>query len=200
MPNRRFAALKYCSSKSLTSGTSGITGNAQIYALNGLYDPDVTGTGHQPYGYDQLMTFYDIYTVKSVRIAFTIVGSEDPGNFLAYLIKPNFSGATVASTTLESISEVELTSYTMLNPSSSAVPSQQIRLPVIDLPKTEGLTWEAFMGNNNYRAANSSNPSYTTQLHIALGNASGLSAKTATVITEIYFEGYFESRTNLPQS
>jgi len=200
MPSKRFATLKYCSSKSYSTGASGITGSAQIYALNGLYDPDVTGVGHQPYGYDQLMTFYDIYTVRSVQINFTIVGSEDPGNFIAWLVKPYFSGATIASSTLESVSEVELSHFAMLNPSTSAVPSQQIRLPRINLPTLEGMPWESFVGNNNYRAANSGNPSYTSQLHVALGNASGLATKTATIITEIYFDGFFESRTNLPQS
>ncbi len=35
---------------------------------NGLFDPDQTGTGHQPRGFDQWSNFYDNYVVTSSRI------------------------------------------------------------------------------------------------------------------------------------
>jgi hypothetical protein len=38
------------------------------YRLNSLYDPDETGTGSQPYGFDELMTLYTYYRVESVDI------------------------------------------------------------------------------------------------------------------------------------
>jgi hypothetical protein len=47
-----------------------------------MYDPDVTGTGHQPRGFDQLMLFYDHYVVTKARAtvrffnASTAVSSE----------------------------------------------------------------------------------------------------------------------------
>jgi len=39
-----------------------------VYSANGMYDPNVTGTGHQPYGFDQWMLFYNHYTVLSSTI------------------------------------------------------------------------------------------------------------------------------------
>lgn len=38
------------------------------WIANGLYDPSITGTGHQPRGFDQMMQFYSYYTVVGSKI------------------------------------------------------------------------------------------------------------------------------------
>lgn len=38
------------------------------YSANGLYDPDLTAAGHQPYGYDQITTHYANYRVLWSKI------------------------------------------------------------------------------------------------------------------------------------
>lgn len=52
----------------------------QICRLNGIFDPDFTGTGHQPYGYDQWKTFYNKSTVFAssikVRVSCNSAGSN----------------------------------------------------------------------------------------------------------------------------
>lgn len=46
------------------------TGVKQDYFIscNGAFDPNVTGVGHQPIGFDQMMLFYEHYCVISSRI------------------------------------------------------------------------------------------------------------------------------------
>jgi len=39
-----------------------------LWSCNGLYDPDVTSTGHQPLLFDQFSALYDHYTVLGSRI------------------------------------------------------------------------------------------------------------------------------------
>lgn len=46
---------------------SGVAGT-HIYAANGLYDPDITGVGHQPTGFDQMMILYNEYVVLGSTI------------------------------------------------------------------------------------------------------------------------------------
>lgn len=48
-----------------------------VFNLNSIFDPDRTGTGHQPLGRDQYATFYNRYRVWSVRVK--VVGALDPG-------------------------------------------------------------------------------------------------------------------------
>lgn len=51
----------------LNPGVAGIAAD-YVFSANGIYDPNVTGTGHQPLGFDQLMTFYNKYTVIGSKI------------------------------------------------------------------------------------------------------------------------------------
>ncbi len=44
------------------------TGSEYVFRLNSLYDPDLTGTGHQPYGFDQFAALYSRYKVDRVHI------------------------------------------------------------------------------------------------------------------------------------
>lgn len=42
--------------------------NYYLFSANGLYDPNISGTGHQPYYFDQLANMYNHYTVMSSKI------------------------------------------------------------------------------------------------------------------------------------
>lgn len=47
------------------------------FRLTSLYDPDLTGTGHQPRGYDQLSTIYTGYLVLGVKYDIELVYNTD---------------------------------------------------------------------------------------------------------------------------
>lgn len=42
------------------------------FSANGLFDPNITGTGHQPMGFDTMMTYYEQYTVLRSKISVTV--------------------------------------------------------------------------------------------------------------------------------
>lgn len=56
--NRQFAVLRYSDRFQLNAGTGGVPA-VKRYWSNGIFDPDVDLGGHQPRGFDQLMTIYD---------------------------------------------------------------------------------------------------------------------------------------------
>lgn len=62
--------LKYCDQYLIQSATFAF--GAQIMSGNSVYDPDVSGVGHQPMGYDQWSQFYKKYRVyaSSIRVQF----------------------------------------------------------------------------------------------------------------------------------
>lgn len=67
-PVKLTAKLRYASlTKTLNPGVGGVCA-IQIFSANGLYDPDISGVGHQPMGFDQYMDAYREYTVKKAKI------------------------------------------------------------------------------------------------------------------------------------
>lgn len=66
------AEVTYCEYGCQLDGGAG-TAASYVFAANGLYDPNVTGAGHQPMGFDQLMGLYNQYTVIGgiIRVTFS---------------------------------------------------------------------------------------------------------------------------------
>lgn len=73
-PDRLRTKLHYCD----VVGLSASAGNPGIwqFRMNGVFDPDLTGVGHQPQWYDQLSAVYQYVTVVGSRIKVTFI----PGN------------------------------------------------------------------------------------------------------------------------
>jgi hypothetical protein len=71
-------------------------GSSQSYAFrgNGPYDPNATGVGYQPVGYDELSTFYFKYFVIGARITITYVNNSVVPIQMAVVAAPSSSTVT----------------------------------------------------------------------------------------------------------
>jgi hypothetical protein len=74
-PNSTRRQLVYHEEELLVTSTSGIP-NQYFFTANGLFDPNVTGTGHQPIGFDQMMLMYEQYTVLKSKITLHVICSN----------------------------------------------------------------------------------------------------------------------------
>ena len=66
MPKSKMLRFKYIDNISLNTATGVPT--QHFFRANSLYDPDYTGTGHQPHGTDEMGLFFNHYTVISSKI------------------------------------------------------------------------------------------------------------------------------------
>lgn len=74
-PVQKQATLTYSTLLSITV----TTGNGIYFmSTNGLYDPDISGTGAQPLYFDQLMELYNHYTVTDSSAEFQVLTSNEP--------------------------------------------------------------------------------------------------------------------------
>ena len=75
-PDEFITTIRYVDVYTLTSASNGIA--KQYMRMNSLFDPDQTGTGHQPYYFDQFAALYNRYTVLGSKLTaeFSLLPSD----------------------------------------------------------------------------------------------------------------------------
>lgn len=73
IPKQLFNRLKYAETVNVAIGVSGL--GSYLYSCNGMYDPNITGTGHQPMYFDQWSAMYNHYTVLKSTMKVTVVAN-----------------------------------------------------------------------------------------------------------------------------
>lgn len=95
-PDAIVVKLKYATSYRITSALF-----EKTFRGNGLYDPDQSGVGHQPLGFDQWMAFYAKYRCYASRIKVTILNNNDnstsPNNNVTCVVLPTISSSAITS-------------------------------------------------------------------------------------------------------
>lgn len=79
MPQSLITTLRYTDYLSINPGVS--TAGTYAFVANGLWDPNFSGTGHQPMGFDQMMTFYNHFEVIGSKIKFSIYPGPEVTGF-----------------------------------------------------------------------------------------------------------------------
>lgn len=106
--------LRYCTRVNLDAGI----GSAAVhnFKANGLYDPDSTGLGHQPLGFDQYMLMYDHFKVIGSKISVEFSASANNTTTTNRVIGAIYLDDDItALTDIEHAIEQGLTSYKVIN-------------------------------------------------------------------------------------
>lgn len=73
-PSRRTTVLRYVEDFSLDPGNGNSAVN--VFAVNNLFDPNYTGSGHQPMFFDNYAQLYSKYKVNSATITFVCLSNH----------------------------------------------------------------------------------------------------------------------------
>lgn len=71
LPAEKWARMRYVQEITIDPGIASIA--AHYFRANSLFDPDFTGTGHQPLNFDQLIAGYQHYTVHGSKLTATVM-------------------------------------------------------------------------------------------------------------------------------
>lgn len=156
IPSRYICKMKYAETV-----YSDVTGQ-YIFNLNSLYDPNRTGVGHQPYGYDPLAQLYNRYRVISCGWRIT-----SPTNSYRQIgcMPSNDSGITY--TTFSEMKENPRAKY--------IVQATGAQVAVLHgksyIPALMGRTKAQYMADDNYQATVTSSPAELALLYIQTSTA-----------------------------
>lgn len=82
-----------------TIPSSGAAASNYFFSANGMFDPNITGTGHQPMGFDQMMSLYEQFTVVASHI--TVTFSSDYTCRAAVFLSPDAVSVTDQNALIE---------------------------------------------------------------------------------------------------
>lgn len=124
------------------------------FSANSMYDPNVTGTGHQPMYFDQMSTIYDHWVVIGSKINVTVSNLLTTNTTSTVGVYLN-DDATVTPVTLYSFVEHSKSQHKQL----AAGTNNNVRFSLnYSAKKTYG---KSLLANNSLQGTISSNPSET---------------------------------------
>jgi len=164
----KFVTFKYSDIYPFSLAT--VTGTNQVMNLNSIYDPDRTGTGHQPYGFDSLAALYARYRVWAVKWKVTFHAGS-----LAYFaaVLPS-NGALATAVTNQQSFTLACESPRSVAISQSQGANSTIVEGSLNLNDLNGTTIQEYMADDRFQGTTSgSGPSEVILLNIPSYNNNG---------------------------
>lgn len=184
--------LPYYSNNSLNLPATGAS-VAYVYSANGLYDPDISGVGTQPMGFDQMMIFYEHYTVFNARIIVTFRNYSAGISPIVYIaVRADSPVITDPKTIMETGNSVS----TQLMPGGVSGSLKELKLSVRVAPF---LGFDDLMDSNVSRGDIAANPAEGLFFHVGAYNNEALSAGIVQFQVRIEYDAVFtETRVITP--
>lgn len=170
--------LRYYTVASVSSGASAAGG--YVFSANGIFDPDVSGTGGQPMGFDQMMLFFNHYTVVRSRIR---VMAQSNSTNLRVTAALAVSGSSTVTTSIEQLMENGNLTFQVLE-YAGAMGGACTLMRSVNAAKFQSV--DDVMDDPNMRGDAASNPAEQAYYHICCWNAA--SATTVTLDCQVYLE------------
>lgn len=182
MPRSQFpmnvkASLRYTETvtQSLTAGLA----NDFLFNLNSLYDPNRTGGGHQPSGFDNWSGMYNRYRVDSLEISLTPLSTTST-TAITYTIVPN-NQTNVMTQYYQGAEQGFAKQISFQNN------GQRLSLNThIDLYRITGVPLDKYITDDIYSAVTTGSPSETLILHCIAEDAAQAAITVYVQVNIIY--------------
>lgn len=191
--DQSLVALKYSQQISLTSVAGALA--THIFSGNSCFDPDVTGTGHQPYWFDQWAAFYADYTTLGSRVKITPCDQQPTAQGKVITLVPSDGKAAFGSSNTDLIIEQPY-AKTMVYQASSNLPQMT---SYMSTGKIYGLRKDRVNTDSIFIASTGSSPTGEWYWHIGMNPMASTTNVSVELLVEITYYVKFSSR-NRPTS
>jgi hypothetical protein len=159
-------------------------GAQQIMNLNSLFDPDRTGTGTQPYGFDQLAALYNRYRV--LRCHWKVSFGTSSGTYFVVVVPVNglVNSAIADAATFSLACQLPFAKDGIQGGGGS--PSVKIAYN-ISLNELTGVTKNEYLADDRFEAQVSASPAELMTLYVGTYNPT-----TSTVIAFLTVDMIFD--------
>lgn len=184
VPDRLITTLHYHEIVSMSDGAGG----DQQWNLNSLFDPNRSGTGHQPLGFDQLATLYQRYRV--LKAAWKVQTVPVFGPIIPIVAVVPTNNTTSLATAIDTACELPYSQNKLcggIYTAAGTSPEPQSIRGSCSLDKIYGCTAAELKGSDRYQALVSADPSETAILHCVFNEIAGGVDGAVTFCVDIWY-------------
>lgn len=188
-----FVKLNYTETVLDVSTTSPFT---HQWAMNDIFDPNVTGTGHQPMGHDQLALLYNKYKVFGCKFSIRFINETGTAAVVGWILKPN----NTVSASMDVAQEKPYSQTRYLSAQSSTGDSCFLK-GYCNNAKLLGLNKRQYGDDNDYSGVMSAVPTIRfPYLNIMGHGVNGVTSVTVRTIVSLTYYCKLYDRIPLTQS
>jgi len=148
--------------------TAGAITSTYVFRANDLFDPDFTGTGHQPMGFDQLMLWYNHFCVIKARIR--IVAKNTTASAPTVCLRQD--GSSTPITVIDRIVELGGCVTETLEVKGAYGANKVLQLE-LDVTKLQGVTRNTITADSTLRGDAATSPTEVTYFHVTMWDTAG---------------------------
>lgn len=173
----------------------GTTAATHVFSANGVYDPNITGTGHQPMGFDDWIAKYNHYVVLGSKLnaRFTVLqGATTDDVLVGIQLK---ASPSVDTSNIETLIEQNCMRYKYVTNANATRNTASL---------TRKFSPKRFFGydtrGSQYRGDNLTNPNEQAYYHLVAASPAAQDPSLLTVIVTIDYLVLFSERQPLSGS
>lgn len=178
---RYITKMKYSEAYTL----SALNAYTQMMRINGIWDPNTTGVGHQPYGFDQLTPIYNRYRVISCSYVINAYSGTNPIRFgcLPCNDTPPIGGASELCENPRAKFRIQLP-----NGSTQTITGK------VSLPSLMGRNKAQYMADDRFQSEVTTNPLEVALLYITGQSMTDSSVDILLNVTLEYTVEFFDPK------
>jgi hypothetical protein len=190
-PDQLRCTLKY--QESGVSFTSSVTPAAQVFRINSMFDPDLSGGGHQPNGFDQLNVVYGQYCVMASKVRCEIANLGTIPAFVAGC----YSDVNLSTIPAEALGEARWSKSFTIGP-TTGMGIKNYDFPTLDISNLMG---EIGMNSdpNTYTGVGT-NPTDPAYFIFKLASMDNVTNANVIVNFTLWFDVWFKELTPFTES
>lgn len=169
--------------------TSGAITSTQVFRANDLFDPDFTGTGHQPMGFDQLMVWYNHFTVRHAKITIVCKNTTASAPVVCLRVDADSTPLTV----IDRIVELGGCVTEALEYKGGYGANKRLTMS-LDVAKLQGVSPIAITADANLRGTAAASPTEVSYFHITMWDTVGVTGSMEVDVILEQTATFFEPR------
>ncbi len=195
LPNSRLVKHTYFDQDVyLNPGTGGQPAN-YVFSCNGMYDPDISGVGHQPLGFDSLTPLYNHYTVIGMKITYQFLTQD---NSYTHIVSAKLSTDTTGVTDMTNLIENGKCRWRMVAPGNQGV--KTFGRVTLAVNPNRFLAISKPLSEDDLKGTAASNPTKTCYVILSCGPLQGIDSYGVRGTVKIEYTAIWTSPKLLTES